>query len=87
MGDPPDIDTSILGYGPAMGDATHRVRSSKVYEFTLRTPTTAVEVQKAIRWAQQKFNEVKGRQVEYDDDIWVTADEEQVIIYFKVEDA
>lgn len=65
-----------------MGSAMHKVVTTERYEFTLRSPAAYAEVLKAVHWASQKFAEIKGREVEYDDDIWVEGDEEEITVYF-----
>jgi hypothetical protein len=35
-------------------------------------------------WASEKFKQVKRREASCDDDIWVTSDEDEVIVFFSV---
>lgn len=65
-----------------MGSAMHRVVTTERYEFTLHSPADHVEVNKALHWATKEFERVKGRKVEFADDIWIEGDEESVTVYF-----
>lgn len=66
-----------------MGSANKRVTTTKRHEYRMLAPAAHVEVMKAINWASQDFQEVIGRPVQYDDDLWIVGDEEHVTVYFE----
>lgn len=68
-----------------MAEATRTVTTTKRYEYTMRNPVDHVEVGKALHWASRDFEEVRGRPVEFADDLWVGGDEEKVVVYFEAE--
>lgn len=68
-----------------MGAAGRRVTTTRRYEYKVSAPAPHVEILKALNWASQDFAEVKGRAVEYDDDIWIIGDDEHVTVYFDAE--
>jgi hypothetical protein len=68
-----------------MGAATKRVTTTQRHQYEVSTPADHVEILKALNWASQDFEAVKGRPVQYADDIWIIGDEERVTVYFDAE--
>lgn len=52
-------------------------------QFTLKLPTNAIEMKKALTWAQRLIVEFNPALACYDDALTITADEESVVIWFE----
>jgi hypothetical protein len=70
-----------------MGAAMKYVTTTQRHQYTVLAPAAHVEILKALNWASRDFLAVKGRPVEYDDDIWIIGDEERITVYFDAEAA
>lgn len=66
-----------------MADYVRTEKTTKQIRYELRSPTNAVELQKAVGAALRSFEETKGRPADFDDDLRVTAEDELVVISFE----
>jgi hypothetical protein len=67
-----------------MSNASSRVVTTTRYEYICPTPVDMKDMALMQHWAREKFKQVNNREASYDDDIWVTAGEDEVIIFFSV---
>lgn len=61
---------------------SERTRNTTRHEYVLPNPTCQGEFMKAISAAYQDYTRVTGKQV-YDDSVWVTHADEEIIIYWE----
>jgi hypothetical protein len=67
-----------------MSNASSRVVTTTRYEYRCPTPVDMKDMALMQHWASEKFKQVKRREASCDDDIWVTSDEDEVIVFFSV---
>lgn len=68
-----------------MTNVTDRKRTFTIHEVTVPNPASRRDLSELILFADRKFMEVNGREVEFDDDYMVTADEESITATIKEE--
>jgi hypothetical protein len=65
-------------------------RRTEVVQKTIRyeydAPVDAKTLRIALAVLQREFKEVKGREVEYDDDYWVEPTDDGIAVVFQVEE-
>jgi hypothetical protein len=65
-----------------MAQFEKRIRTTTAHQYVLPNPANQAEFQKAMSYAYQEYGDNTGREV-YDDSIWVTHADEEIIIYWE----
>lgn len=69
-----------------MADYTRTERTVTTVRYELPTPSNAAEFNKALGAASSSFRSIRGRDVSWDNDLSVTAEDDLVVISFTKED-
>lgn len=65
-----------------MGTASKRTQLTRRHEYRVPVPSAYVELIRAIQWATSDFKEIRGRELDYDDDLLLGVGDDVVIVYF-----
>lgn len=63
-----------------MADYVRTEVTTRHIRYELRSPTNVVEIQKAVAAALRSFEEEKGHPANFDDDLTVTVEEDDLIV-------
>jgi hypothetical protein len=66
-------------------DAFYKSRVTRRHEYSLSSPTNAVEMDKAVSWARSDYQSANPNRTLYDNTITIQSWDDKIIIYWEEE--